>query len=504
MNETINNGGPKEELKRDLTRLESYATIIGILVGAGIFVVTGEAGAIAGPSVPLAYLVLAPVILATAIAYSVYLSTPLGTRPGGAYIHISRTLQNYYIGFIAMWLKWLAYIGALVILATSFGRYLKDFYPGMDQALADALPFGTTMKESYAANPSFGEAVIATATILFFFFFNLIGVKFYGWLQTSMFALLCVAIVVLILPGVFAIDWTNFSPLFPNGFGVTHTPEGDKGFLAVLPSLFFAYAGFESLAQTAGETREARRSLPGVFLIGVIVAMAIFFLMSLVAFGVVPYQELAASNHAMSDAARRFLPSWGGAVVTIGALMAFTTSLNATLYSPTRILFVFGEDRLLPQWFARISQRFHTPWISLVINTVVALTLLWTKSFGYVLEISIAAMFILYGLHSASLIALPFIRPELYKKAIVRLPRVLVIISGVVSLVAMIYLALTTLYRDWVRQQALPAERRGLAIWQLLLIWIAAGTIFYLIGRWEGGRRGFDYKRRLTEEWTGD
>src|SRR5262245_30270634 len=122
--ETENKTEPvKLELKRDLTKLESYATIIGILVGSGIFVVTGEAGAVAGPSVPLAYLALAPVILTTAVAYSVYMSTPLGMRPGDAYIHISRTTQNYYIGFIALWLKWLAYIGALVILSTSFGRY---------------------------------------------------------------------------------------------------------------------------------------------------------------------------------------------------------------------------------------------------------------------------------------------------------------------------------------------------------------------------------------------
>lgn len=64
---------PRIELKRDLTKLESYATIIGMLVGSGIFVVTGKSGTIAGPWIPLAYLVLAPVILVTAVAYSVYI-----------------------------------------------------------------------------------------------------------------------------------------------------------------------------------------------------------------------------------------------------------------------------------------------------------------------------------------------------------------------------------------------------------------------------------------------
>ena len=79
----------KTKLRRDLGPLSGYATIIGILVGAGIFRVTGEAGAVAGSSVPLAYLLFAPIVICTALTYSVFVSTPLGTRPGGAYIHLS-------------------------------------------------------------------------------------------------------------------------------------------------------------------------------------------------------------------------------------------------------------------------------------------------------------------------------------------------------------------------------------------------------------------------------
>ena len=119
-------------LKRDLGKFSAYATIIGMLVGAGIFRVTGEAGALAGAAVPFAYLLFTPIILATALAYSVFISTPLGMRPGGAYIHISRTFNNYYIGFIAVWMKLMAYVGAITFMATSFGEYLTFFSPNMD------------------------------------------------------------------------------------------------------------------------------------------------------------------------------------------------------------------------------------------------------------------------------------------------------------------------------------------------------------------------------------
>jgi APA family basic amino acid/polyamine antiporter len=494
----------KVELRRELTKLESYATIIGILVGSGIFVVTGKSGAVAGPSVPIAYLVLAPVVLVTAVAYSVYLSTPLGTRPGGEYLHISRTTRSFYLGFVVLWLKWLSYIGALVILSVSLAQYLKFFYPGMDQWVAGLLPFGESLGRRYARDPSLGEAVIATGALAFFFVFNLLGVKFYGWLQTVMVVVKCLAIVILVVPGLFAIRSANFTPLFPHGFWATITPDGERGFLAVLPPLFFAYAGFESLAQTAGETKDSRKSLPMIFINGVLISMVMFFVMSLVAFGVMPYQELARSSFAMSDAAARYLPWWGGAVVTIGALMAFSTCLNATLFVPARILYVFGEDRILPQGLSRVSVRFRTPWVSLVVNAVIALALLWTKSFGYVLDIAIVGMFLVYGMHSASLMVLPFIRPELYKRARVRLHPALLVLLGLVSLVSMIYLTVVTIARDIAQHASLPPEQQGVTIWQLLLVWVAVGTVFYLIARWEGHRTGFDYDRLLTEEWIND
>jgi amino acid transporter len=372
----------------------------------------------------------------------------------------------------------------------------------MDQWFANVLPFGEALGRSYTGDPSFGEAVIATAAMVLFFVFNLLGVKVYGRLQTVMTIIKCLAVVVLVVPGLFAIDWKNFSPLFPYGFSAHTTPEGERGFMALLAPLFFAYAGFESLAQTAGETKDSRKSLPMIFINGILISMVMFFLMSLVAFGVMPYQELARSSFAMSDAAARYLPWWGSAVVTIGALMAFSTCLNATLFVPARILYVFGEDRVLPRWLSRVSERFRTPWVSLVVNATIALVLLWTKSFGYVLNIAIVGMFLVYALHSASLIALPFIRPELYKTARVRLHPALVVILGLISLASMSYLTVVTIARDIAQHAGLPSSQRGLMIWQLLLLWVAVGTVFYLIARWEGRRSGFDYERQLVQEWV--
>src|ERR1700737_1025703 len=113
-------------LRRDLGVLESYATLIGILIGAGIFKVTSDAWELTGPSVILGYIVLAPAILATSVAYSVFLSTPLGREPGGEYTHLSRTFGGYGIAFVGVWLKIISYIGALAYLAVAFADYVVE------------------------------------------------------------------------------------------------------------------------------------------------------------------------------------------------------------------------------------------------------------------------------------------------------------------------------------------------------------------------------------------
>src|SRR5204862_7816813 len=112
-----------ENLRRDLGTIESYAALLGILIGAGIFKVTSDAWALTGPSVIVGYLVLAPAILATSVAYSVFLSTPLGREPGGEYTHISRTFGGYGLAFVGSWLKGISYIGALAYQARAFDDY---------------------------------------------------------------------------------------------------------------------------------------------------------------------------------------------------------------------------------------------------------------------------------------------------------------------------------------------------------------------------------------------
>src|SRR5437762_5999942 len=127
-------------LRRDLGTLESYAALLGILIGAGIFTVTSRAWTLTGPSVILGYVILLPVVLATSVPSAAFLSAPLGREPGGEYTHIARTLGGYRIAFVGSWLKIISYIGAAAFLASALADYVIQFAGGRLHAETVRLP----------------------------------------------------------------------------------------------------------------------------------------------------------------------------------------------------------------------------------------------------------------------------------------------------------------------------------------------------------------------------
>jgi len=445
---------PKKQLslKRDLGPISGYATIIGILVGAGIFRVTGEAGAVAGSAVPFAYLLFAPIVLSTAIAYSVFMSTPLGMRPGGAYIHISRTFNNYYLGFIAMWMKLVAFVGAISFMSTSFGEYMTYFLPHHDPRMW------------------------ATIVLLFFYGVNIIGVKYYGQFQTAMLIVLIISILILVIPGIPKINYSNYDPLLPKGF---------DGLLAAMPMLFFSYAGFETLAQLSGETKDPTRTLPMIFIKGVLASVFIFFIMSFVAFGVLPAETLATSKSAMADVAAQYLPPWGSSIVAIGAMSAFLTSINGSILVPSRMLFVFSEDRLMPNFLSVIHPKWRTPYISLIISAIICTALIWLQSSRYLMNAGLIGIFIIYCFQGIALMALPNVNKRLYNSARVQLPKWLLYIIGSISALSMAYFIILTI----------------MDVLTFTIIGLVIGTTLYILGRHQGKKEGFDYDARMEQDY---
>jgi basic amino acid/polyamine antiporter, APA family len=446
-------------LRRDLGALESYAALVGILIGAGIFTVTSQAWSLTGPSVILGYVVLFLVILATSVPYSAFLSTPLGQEPGGEYTHISRTLGEYRLAFVGAWLKVISYIGAGAFLANSLADYLIAAAGG-------------------SLNPESSRLPLALASLLFFYFVHVIGVRWFGRLQVTMCALLGVSLLVLIVPGLFAVRAENYQPFITHGAG---------GFLASLVPLFFSYAGFESLAQTAGEVKDSTRRLPVVFLKGISGSALIFVLMSVVAFGVLPGERLAVSKAPMAEVAAVYLPAGAAWFVTFGAIMAITTSINSTMLVPSRLAFILSRDGLAPKWIGAIHPRTATPVLGLTLTFAASAALLIGRQVLLALNVAIFALVILYFLHSLTFLLLPRRNPSLARLIEVNISPSLQRAAAWVSLVSMGVLIVSQVWQD-------ISIMRGQRLWdrianqeltsvELAVVWGLIGLALYAYAR---------------------
>lgn len=456
---TAETGAIVSRLRRDLGTVESYAALIGVLIGAGIFKVTSEAGSITGPSVILSYIILTPAILATSVPYAAFISTPLGREPGGEYLHISRTLGGYAVAYIGAWLKVIAYVGAGAYLASALADYIIEL-------------------SGRRISGEFYHQALAIGSLLFFYVVHVVGVRWFGRIQVGMCVLLGLSIVVLVAPGLFSIKVDNYQPFFTHGL---------TGLTASLVPLFFSYAGFESLAQTAGETKDSTRRLPMVFLRGISVTALIFVLMSLVAFGVLPLARLQSSSAPMTEVASTYLP-WGAAsFVTLGAIMAITTSLNPTLIVPSRLALILVEDRLAPGWLGFVNSKTATPVRALTLTLAACLALLISKQLSLALNVAIFALVLLYFLHSLVFLLLPRWNPELYSEVTIGLPVWVQRSAGVLSVLFMATLLGVQIVQDvrTLRTQTLAdrVANHSLTSLELVITWSAIGAALYLLAR---------------------
>lgn len=252
-----------------------------------------------------------------------------------------------------------------------------------------------------------------------------------------------------------------------------------------MPMLFFSYAGFETLAQVAGETKDPTRTLPMIFVKGVLASVLIFFLMSFVAFGVLPAETLAQSQSAMADVAGQYLPPWGSKIVAIGAMSAFLTSINGSILVPSRMLFVFSEDRLLPNFLAKVHPKWRTPHVSLIISGVICTGLVWSKSAYFLMSTGLIGIFIIYIMHGFALICLPTLNKPLYDSAGFKPPVWVLYVLGGVSIISMGFFLIQII--------------ADVFLWTIG--GIALGTVIYFMGRMAGKKEGFDYQARMEQDY---
>jgi APA family basic amino acid/polyamine antiporter len=209
-----------------------------------------------------------------------------------------------------------------------------------------------------AISPIFPLKTVAVVAAIVLTGLNLIGIK-QSTAVNNILVIIKIAILCLFIGfGIFQIHPQNFSPFSPNGsFGILQ----GAGFI------FFAYLGFGRIATLGEEVKNPKRNLPLAVLIALVVSVIIYVLTGLTATGLQNYQILAESGSPIAEAAKVMGNFTIVAAVSLGALIATASVLLTNLIGSSRVAFAMARNGQLPKSIAKVSSRFGTPYLSVVV-----------------------------------------------------------------------------------------------------------------------------------------
>ncbi|WP_458186016.1 APC family permease [Haladaptatus sp. NG-WS-4] len=429
-------------LSRDMGLFGAMSTVVAGTLGAGLFVTLGTASTTTGPSVIL--VVVLSGILAMAIAVNYSWMATIFPAAAGSYAYVSRTFDSRLPGFLVTWSKWLGYMAADAVLALGFGSYLQVFYPGIDPKVAG----------------------FALLTVLFLV--NLVGTKEYSVSQNAIFAVLMLAILVLVIPGSFSVNPANYQPFFTGGF---------DGFIAAAVPLFYAYIGIAVAGQMGAEVKNPSRNLPLAMVGGTFVLIVLYIWTAAVIYGVVgDYTVLANSERPLATAAEAFLGDSATAVVAFGGLLATASSVHAVMAAGIKMPYSWSWDEVFPSFFSSVSDRFGTPHWSLATLYLVAAGLtFWSTGLDQVLAIATFSYLIAYASVSITLLYVRASRADLAEQAGFDYGW-LTPVTGLIGTIGAVGL-LTEAYKDSL---------------QIYVPWLLVGIVIFGIFWYIGNRRGTD------------
>ncbi|MEZ5557727.1 MAG: APC family permease [Pseudomonadales bacterium] len=361
-------------------------TLIGYIVGASIFILPGQLAGIAGPAVFLAYLLAAvPALVNCLIAAQVGTILPVSAAD---YVFSSVVLHPF-LGFLKVWTSTIALLVGVPLLAYGFADYAAYFLPGLDRM------------------------VTAMAVIVALMAINLLGLRANVSTQMAMVGVFIAALLIFAIGGLFYVDWSLLTPMVPNGY--------DSVLNAAVPA-FYSYSGFAVIVVIGEEIRNPGRTVPLTLAIAFAIVATIYTLVTIVLPGVVPWQQLGTMVAPMGSAAKLFLPDWFASLITLSALMAAATSINALILTTSRSFFALARNRIYPELLNHLSRNTREPNRAIIAVVVVALigVALQGEIVQYASVSTIGAMF--YGIvWSVGLIRLPVKLPDHYRDAVFRL-----------------------------------------------------------------------------------
>ncbi len=355
-------------LKRALGALNLTMLGIGAIIGTGIFVLTGTVAAQnAGPAVVLSFVLAGVASIFAALCYAEFAS--LVPMAGSAYTYGYATLGELFAWIIG-WDLVLEYALGAVTVAIGWSGYVVSFLKdiGIDFPCALSAARGTAVMcaDGTTATALFNlpaVIIIGLVTALL-----VVGIKESANVN-NVIVLIKVAVVLLfIIAAAHAIDPDNWKPFIPPNTGV----RGEFGWTGVMTGagvVFFAYIGFDAVSTAAQEAKNPQRDMPIGIIGSLLICTVLYIIVSGIATGVMPYQDLNVPDP-IAVAADAAGLGWMSSLIKMGAIAGLSSVILVMLLGQSRIFWTMSKDGLLPPFVNKVHPKFQTPWITTIITGI--------------------------------------------------------------------------------------------------------------------------------------
>ncbi len=446
-------------LRKRLGALDLMGFGIGIVIGTGIFTLTGvEAKLHAGPAIVFSFLVAGAVSVLAALCYA-ELASAVPTA-GSAYTYAYATLGEP-IAWIIGWDLILEFALGASVVARGWSGYLGDLF---------SLPT-TFFGEKSVVNLG-AMLIVAILGVI-----AVVGIRESARVTNTLVLIKVAVCIFVIVAGFFFIKGSNLSPFVPPArpaetsgaglerplsqalFGISPTAYGVAGILTAAAVVFFAYTGFEALANLSEETRRPARDLPLGILGTLALSTVLYIGVSFVMVGMIHYDKID-EGAPIASAFRAVGANWAATLVSIAAVAGLTSVILVDLVGMGRIGFAISRDGLLPKSIGQVHPRWGTPWKVTIGTTLLVMAIsgfVPLKALADLVSIGTLFAFIIV---SVAVAILRHTRPDMKRPFRVPLSPVLPIVSALACLYLMSNLSIAT--------------------WLRFLAWLLIGLVIYV------------------------
>jgi len=376
------------KLKRTLTLFEATIYGVGIILGAGIYALIGEAAGSAGNALWLSFVIGAAISALTGLSYAEL--SAMYPKAAGEYVYVKKAYASKFLAFMIGWLL---------------------IFTGVLSAATVALGFSGYFNKIIVPSEKVSEArliVVAAILIVILSIVNFRGIKESSNMNVIFTAVEMIGLVLIIFLAFVggSIGRVNYLEM-PNGFG---------GIVAAAILVFFAYIGFEDIVNIAEETKSPKKFIPRAIVLAIIVTTLLYILVSISTVSLADWDTLGEVENPLAFAASKsFLGDNAELVMSFIALFATTNTVLIILVVTSRMIYGIARDRALPHFLSHIHYKRRTPYFAVIAIMILSIAFLFLGEIKTIASITSLGAFVTFAAVNLSLVWLRYTKPHLHR-----------------------------------------------------------------------------------------